>query len=73
MGIVANRYQGDEKGRELLEYVDGKGIEILAKIPLKRSIAEIISRGGLLVEEDDEIKGIFKFLLNRTLNKGGNK
>jgi MinD superfamily P-loop ATPase len=71
MGIVLNRYQGEEKGRELLEYVEGKGIELLAKIPLKRSIAETISNGGLLVEDDNEIKVIFRDLLDRIIKHGG--
>lgn len=71
MGIVLNRYQGEEKGRELLEYVEGKGIELLARIPLERSIAETISKGGLLVEEEGEMKVIFRDLLDKIIEHGG--
>lgn len=72
LGIVVNRYQGEEKGKELLEYLEGKGIEVLAKIPLRRSIAETISNGGLLVEGDSEMKGIFKGLLGKIAERGKN-
>jgi MinD superfamily P-loop ATPase len=65
LGIVINRSQGDEKGRELLEYIKSKGLEILAEIPLKRSIAETISKGGLLIDKDAEMKNLFKELLNK--------
>jgi len=65
LGIVINRSQGDEKGSELLEYIKNKGLEILTEIPLKRSIAETISKGGLLIDEDVEMKNLFKELLNK--------
>ncbi len=70
-GIVINRYQDDEKGGELHRYVEDKNIEVLAEIPLKRSIAEIISRGGILVEEDGEMKNIFMGILDRITKHGG--
>ncbi|MBN1573392.1 MAG: ATP-binding protein [Deltaproteobacteria bacterium] len=66
-GIVINRYQDDERGRELLEYMEDKKLTVLAEIPLRRSIAEIISRGGLLIDEDMEMKNLFRELLNRVI------
>lgn len=70
IGVVINRYQGE--GGELMEYLEGEKIKLLAKIPLSRSIAETISRGDILVEDDPEMKRLFKGLLDTILSyKGG--
>ncbi len=66
MGVVINRIYGD--GGELYDYLKGERIEILAEIPLDRSIAEIISRGGLIVKENREMKKIFQGLLEAVIS-----
>ncbi|MGB9780269.1 P-loop NTPase [Caldanaerobacter sp.] len=60
MGIVINK--AGEKDELIEEYAAGEGIKVLAKIPFKRELAESYSKGKLLVEVDEEIKGIFERL-----------
>lgn len=69
MGVVINRIYGE--GGELYDYLKGEKLEILAEIPLDRSIAKIISRGGLIVNEDDKMKKIFQDLLETIVSTAG--
>jgi MinD superfamily P-loop ATPase len=60
MGIVINK--AGEKDELIEKYAEEEGIKVLAKIPFKRELAESYSKGRLLVEEDEGIRGIFERL-----------
>jgi MinD superfamily P-loop ATPase len=47
-GVIVNRDDGDN--REVLKFCNSSGVEILARIPFDRAIAEAYSRGELLTE-----------------------
>ncbi len=53
-GVVINRYGlGND---EVISYCENEKIDIIAKIPNKREIAELYSRGELLFEKIPEVK-----------------
>lgn len=60
MGIVINK--AGERDELIEEYAQKEDIRVLAKIPFKRTLAEAYSMGRLLIEIDEEIKGIFERL-----------
>ena len=65
-GLVINRSDiGDE---QVKAYADVEGIPILMEIPFDRKIAEIYSRGELLVETMPEWKGKFLNLYHRIVD-----
>ena len=61
-GIVINR--ADMGDRKVHDYADEKGVPILMEIPFDRTIAEIYSRGKILVEEAPEWKNSFRSLFD---------
>jgi MinD superfamily P-loop ATPase len=66
LGIIINRSSGEDE--ILTNYIRNEKLEVLAEIPLKRSIAEIISRGDLLVENDSEMRKIFQKLSKQVVS-----
>ena len=65
-GLVINR--SDIGDRKVHEYAERKGVPILMEIPFDRKIAEIYSKGGILVEEMPEWKDSFKALFQSIVN-----
>lgn len=69
-GIVLNR---SDKNDFLIEnYAQEKSIEILSKIPLNKTIAEVYSRGKILLECNPEFEIYFEPLL-KILQRGNEK
>jgi MinD superfamily P-loop ATPase len=65
-GIVINRDDGSI--RIIDDYASGKGIPVLMRIPLRREIAEPLSRGIPLVEADKSYKREFLNLAEKVEN-----
>ncbi|NQU43723.1 4Fe-4S binding protein [bacterium] len=67
-GVVINRAGiGDDR---VLDFCAESGIPILAVIPEDRRIAEVCSRGELIVESLPEYRGVFRDLLEKILTPG---
>ncbi len=62
-GVIINRYGIGDDGVE--RYCEEEGIEILAKIPMDRRIAEAYSKGIPMVEALPEMKKVFEGVLER--------
>lgn len=66
-GVVINRYGiGDNK---VIEYCTTEGIEILAKIPNSRQIAELYSKGNLIYKEVPEVEAALSNILTHCIAK----
>ncbi len=68
-GVIINRYGlGNE---DVVDYCNKEHVDILAKIPNSRKVAEIYSKGKLIYNEIPEIKAEFlklkEFILNRKM------
>ncbi|MDX1815853.1 MAG: (4Fe-4S)-binding protein, partial [Thermodesulfobacteriota bacterium] len=64
-GVVINRVGiGDER---VHSFCRDENIPVLLEIPDDRRIAEVYSKGRLIVEELPEYRGLFESLLERTL------
>jgi MinD superfamily P-loop ATPase len=66
-GVVINRAM-DTPG-VVDEYLKQEEIEVLSRIPLDRSIAETISRGEILVDENHEMRYVFHSLFTSIVSK----
>lgn len=65
-GVVINRDGiGDE---EVINYCNAESVEILAKIPNKRQIAELYSRGNLIYPQLPEVESALSDILNFCLS-----
>ena len=51
-GVVINRDRDDD--REMAQYIDEEGLEVLMRVPERRAIAEAYSSGGTLLSANDE-------------------
>lgn len=72
LGVIINRDGIGDDGVE--RYCEEEGIEILAKIPMDRRIAEAYSKGVPMVQEIAEMKNVFEGVLQRikdTVKKDG--
>ena len=69
VGIVINRSRGVDD--ELMDYLSAENLSVIGEIPLKREIAETISRGGIAVMEDRAIKASFEEICNKIVSQGG--
>lgn len=68
-GVIINRYgMGDDR---VEKFCSEEGIEILMKIPHDRHIAELYSRGKILVQEDELWRGEFNRLYNHIKEVAG--
>jgi len=66
-GVVINR---DMDTTSVLEdYFERENIDILARIPLRRDIAETVSRGNMLLDYNNEIRNIFQSLFELIASK----
>lgn len=64
-GVVVNRVGiGDDR---VHRYCGGQDVPILMEIPDDRRIAEVCSRGGLIVEALPEYLGLFRGLIEKTM------
>ncbi|KAF5070441.1 Iron-sulfur cluster carrier protein [anaerobic digester metagenome] len=72
-GVVINRYGTGNK--DVDEYCRQEQIQVLARIPDSRRIAELYSAGNLIYREIPEIREILEEILNKviTITKGGRK
>jgi len=57
LGIIINRSQGIDD--ELMDYLTAENLTVVGEIPLKREIAEMISRGEIVVMKDESMKTLF--------------
>ncbi len=71
LGIIVNR--ADLGNRDVYEYAEKNNIPILLEIPFEKRIAEIYSRGGIIVTEIPEYKEKFFNIYNKIKNFTGNK
>jgi MinD superfamily P-loop ATPase len=69
VGIIINRSQGVDK--ELIDYLSLENLAVIGEIPLKREVAEMISRGQVVVMEDETMKTLFGQIFNRIKDQGG--
>jgi len=70
-GVVINRVGvGDDR---VLTYCIAEAIPILAEIPDDRRIAEAYSRGELIVDALPEYRGLFLYLIGKTMQKPAEK
>lgn len=56
--VVINRFDGGDRGVE--NYCLEKGIHVAARIPYRRRMAEVYSRGGTLLEAIPEMAEVFR-------------
>ncbi len=73
LGVIINRHGIGDDGVE--RYCEEEDIEILAKIPMDRRIAEAYSKGIPMVEALPEMKSLFRGILERIkkiVGNGGN-
>lgn len=62
VAVVVNKYAGED---ELLNnFVNDKSVEIIAKFPLNKKVAEVYSQGLPIYNVNDEISGGFSKVLN---------
>ena len=71
VGIIVNR--ADLGNRDVYEYAEKNNIPILLEIPFEKRIAEIYSRGEIIVTEIPEYKEKFFNIYNKIKNFTGNK
>ncbi|MGA1796994.1 MAG: 4Fe-4S binding protein, partial [bacterium] len=65
-GVIVNRVGiGDDR---VHEFCRREAVPILSEIPDDRRIAEVYSRGGLVVDALPEYRGLFEGLLGRIVN-----
>lgn len=62
-GIVINKFEEDYP--PLVEYCQSNSVNILAKIPYKKSASTLISTGHIISEEDSEYKDLFEALIHK--------
>lgn len=62
-GVVINKSNGDDQ--IITDYCDAAGLPILMRVPMSRAIAEIYSRGDLLIEAQPDYQPKFMELLAR--------
>ena len=70
-GLVINR--SDIGDNRVKEYAFGENLPVLMEIPFDRRIAEIYSRGGLMVEEMPEWKDNFRELFYKIEKAAGSR
>lgn len=66
--VIVNR--AEYRDDDLKKYCDEEDLEIIGEIPDDREIAEIYSRGGLIVDESEEHKELFEELAETVKKKG---
>ena len=66
-GVVINRAMDAASGLD--DYLRRENIDILARIPLRRDIAETVSRGDMLLNKNPEIQDIFQSLFETVAPK----
>ena len=67
LGIIINRSQGIDD--ELMDYLTAENLTVVGEIPLKREIAEMISRGQIVAIEDKPMKVVFEQILKMILDQ----
>jgi MinD superfamily P-loop ATPase len=71
VGVVINRADlGDSR---LKKYCQEENIPVLAEIPHDRKIAEVYSRGGIIVEELPEYRALFSILFQNLQELAGRR
>lgn len=68
-GVLLNR--SDLGNDEAHRYCEAEGIRIIQEIPFDRELAEVCSRGGLVVDEIPRYRALFEDLLGRLLSEVG--
>lgn len=63
IGVVINRAK--EGTNPVKEYLEKEKIDLIAEIPYQREIAEIYSKGSLLVKEKAEYTSVFSDVVNK--------
>jgi MinD superfamily P-loop ATPase len=69
VGIIINRSQGIDD--ELTDYLTTENLTVIGEIPLKREIAEMISRGEIVVMKDESMKALFEQIFKTISNQRG--
>lgn len=69
MGIIINRSQGVDE--ELMNYLNSENLAVIGEIPLKREIAEKISRGEIVVTKDQAMKTLFLQVFKKIYDQRG--
>lgn len=69
LGIIINRSQGIDD--ELMDYLTAENLTVVGEIPLKREIAEMISRGEIVVMKDRAMKTLFQGIFKKMYNQRG--
>ena len=67
MGIIINRSQGVDE--DLMSYLASENLTVLGEIPLKREVAEMISRGEIVVMKDEAMKALFEQIFRKVSNQ----
>ncbi len=69
-GVIINRSGlGDNS---IYEWLEEKGIPLLAEIPFDKEIARVYSEGGLIAEKDPAFRNFFVNLFRKIQNHAGN-
>jgi MinD superfamily P-loop ATPase len=71
LGVVIN--QADLGDGRLKKYCQKENISVLAEIPHDRKIAEVYSRGGIIVEELPEYRALFSILFQNLQKLAGRR
>ncbi len=69
LGIIINRAQGVDE--QLMSYLSAESLTITGEIPLKREVAEMISRGEIVVMKDEVMKALFERIFKTINNQRG--
>ena len=68
-GVIINRYEENSPYEPLEEFLQEENLPVLARIPFKREIAEVYSRGGILSEHLPDIKDIFEGVYQKVVKR----
>lgn len=69
--IVVNR--AEYRNDDLKEYLRGEKLEVVGEIPDDRKIAEVYSRGDIVVEKLPQYKELFEEITNRIMKASGDE
>ncbi len=68
-GVIINRYEENSPYEPLEEFLQKENLPVLARIPFRREIAEVYSRGDILSEHLPEIKEIFEGVYQKVVKR----
>ena len=68
-GVIVNKYE--DNNNPMTKYCTTKNIPIIASIPFSKETANLVASGTIATDENNELKQIFKEIINKIISKKG--